>query len=170
VISARGADTLWGLFRLRVQRSPDCVAYRDYEVASGRWRDHTWRTIAERVDLFRSALSREKLKPGDRAAVLLVNGIDWICFDVAAHAVGLVVVGLYPQEAPATNAYILGHSDARLLLTDNEARWRELAGHRATFPLLQRSCLQSGPGLAMASSSVLSTTAERQSNASSRSR
>ena len=51
----------------------------------GGWRDHSWRMISDRVVRFRAALARKNMKAGDRVAILLPNGIDWVCLDVAAH-------------------------------------------------------------------------------------
>lgn len=136
VVDWHEAGTLWGLFNLRVRRSPEGLAYRDF--VTGSWRDHSWSAIARRVELFRAALAAEKLNPGDRVAILLLNGIDWVCLDIAAHGCGLVTVGLYPQDTAASNAFIIGHCDARLLLADTGARWEELRTRRAEFPLLQR--------------------------------
>ena len=138
VIDARQAATLWGLFCERVRRSPDDIAYQDYNRTEGVWRNHTWRMIAERVDRFRTALARENIAVGDRVAVLMPNGIDWVCLDLAAHGSGLVVVGLYPHDTAASNAYILGHSDARLVLLDSEARWKSLWPFHSEFPSLER--------------------------------
>ena len=138
VVAARQAGTLWGLFCERVRRCPVGIAFRDYDPIAENWCDHTWHTIAARVDRFRAALAREELEAGDRVAVLLPNGIDWVCLDMAAHASGLVVVGLYPQDTAASNAYILGHSGARLVLLDNEARRQSLWPFRSEFPSLER--------------------------------
>lgn len=138
IIATGQAGTLWGLFCERVQRSPLGSAYRDYDPVAKMWRDHSWQTIARRVDRFRAALALEKLQAGDRVAVLLPNGIDWVCLDMAAHAAGLIVVGLYPHDTAASNAYILGHSEARLVLLDNEARLQSLLPLRAQFPSLVR--------------------------------
>jgi long-chain acyl-CoA synthetase len=148
VIDARQATTLWGLFCERVRRSPDDIAYQDYNRTEGVWRNHTWRTISERVDRFRTALARENIAVGDRVAVLMPNGIDWVCLDLAAHGSGLVVVGLYPHDTAASNAYILGHSDARLVLLDSEARWKSLWPFHSEFPSLERAWIRdvgSGP-------------------------
>jgi len=136
-IAASEAVTLWGLFRERVRRNPTAVAYRDYDPAGACWREHSWQTIFKRVERFRAALSRENLKPGDRVAILLPNGIDWVCFDMAAHGLGLVVVGLYPHDNADSNAYIMGHSDARLAILDSTARWTSLWPLRSAFPLLE---------------------------------
>lgn len=151
VIGADQAGTLWGLFGERIRRSPDAIAYRDYNHATGRWRDQTWRVMSDSVNRFRSALAREKLTAGDRVAILLPNGIDWVCLDMAAHGSGLVVVGLYPHDTAASNAYIIGHSDARLVLLDTDARWKSLWPFRSQFPSLERVWVRDG-GVAVAAS------------------
>jgi long-chain acyl-CoA synthetase len=146
MIDARQASTLWGLFRERVRRSPDAIAYRNYNSKEGRWCEHKWRMISERVDRYRTALAQEGIRAGDRVAVLLPNGIEWVCLDVAAHGSGLVVVGLYPHDTAASNAYILGHSDARLVLLDTEARWKSLWPFRSHFPSLGRVWVRDARG------------------------
>lgn len=146
IVDARQASTLWGLFRERVRRSPDAIAYRNYNSTEGRWCEHTWRMISERVDRYRAALAQESIRAGDRVAVLLPNGIEWVCLDVAAHGSGLVVVGLYPHDTAASNAYILGHSDARLVLLDTEARWKSLWPFRSQFPSLERVWVRDARG------------------------
>ncbi len=137
MITASQGVTLWGLFRERVRRCPDAIAYRDYDQKKGVWRDHSWRMISDRVDRFRAALALENLTAGDRVAILLPNGTDWACLDMAAHGSGLVVVGLYPHDTVASNAYLLGHSDARLVLLDSTARWKALSSQRSEFPSLE---------------------------------
>jgi long-chain acyl-CoA synthetase len=136
IIRVSDAGTLWELFCERVRRSPDAVAYKEYDPSAGNWRAHTWRSIAARASRFRCAFARDGLRAGDHVAVLLPNGIDWVSFDVAAHGSGLVVIGLYPRDTAASNAAILGHSDARLVFLDTQARWCSLAALRAEFPLL----------------------------------
>ena len=137
IVAAHEAGTIWGLFCERVRRSSADIAYRDYDPVTRTWCHHTWQAIAEHARRFRAALAREKLVAGDRVAILLPNGVDWVSLDMAAHALGLIVVGLYPHDNAASNAYILGHSGARLVLLDNEARWQSLWPFRSEFPLLE---------------------------------
>ncbi|MDR3467562.1 MAG: AMP-dependent synthetase/ligase [Xanthobacteraceae bacterium] len=137
-IATSDAVTLWGLFCARVRRTPSAIAYRDFDPVAGHWRDHSWQAIFDRVEQLRAALSRESLNPGDRVAILLPNGVDWACTDIAAHGMGLVVVGLYPHETADSNAYILGHADARLAILDSTARWASLGPLRSEFPLLEQ--------------------------------
>lgn len=72
-------------------------------------------------------MARSGLKPGDRAAVLLPNGTDWVAFDLAAMANGLVTVPLYAHDSPEGIAFVLADSGARLCLIDTAARWSTLA-------------------------------------------
>lgn len=125
LISRDEARTLPGLFAKRVERSPDVVAYREHR--DGSWKEQTWREMAERVACLRGALARSGLKPGDRAAILLPNGTDWVAFDLAATANGLITVPLYINDSPDNTAFILADSSARLCLIDSAARWSTLA-------------------------------------------
>ena len=136
-IGCAAAQTLWGLFCERVRRTPEDIAYREYDSVAGSWRDHEWQAIAKRTDRFRSALAHEGLNPGDRVAVLLPNCTDWVCFDMAAHSLGLVVVATYPHDSAVNNAFIVGHSDARVVIVDSLARWETLHPYRSEFPLLK---------------------------------
>jgi long-chain acyl-CoA synthetase len=67
------------------------------------------------------------LRPGDRAAVLLPNGTDWVAFDLAAMADGVITVPLYAHDSPESIAFVLADSGARLCLIDTAARWSTLA-------------------------------------------
>jgi long-chain acyl-CoA synthetase len=131
IIAAGQAQTLWELFRERMRRSPDAEAYRHYDPAQDRWVEHSWATVAERVNWFRAAFATADMTAGDRVAILLPNGIDWVCLDLAAQGSGLIVVGLYPHDTAASNAHILRHCGA-LVIT------RRLSNSRARVDL--RGC------------------------------
>ncbi len=83
--------------------------------------------MALRVASMRGAIAGIGLKPGDRAAVLLPNGTDWVAFDLAATANGLITVPLYAHDSPENIAFVLADSGARLCLIDTAARWKMLA-------------------------------------------
>jgi long-chain acyl-CoA synthetase len=135
-IGAALVGTLPGLFNERVTRSPAGVAYRQFDGIAQFWRDYTWESMRRRSARLQLAMQQDGLKPGDRVAILLPNGIDWVGFDMAALGLGLVVVPLYAHDSVGNISYILGHSGARFLLVDTEARWRLLAKRRDAFPQL----------------------------------
>ncbi len=138
IIPASEARSLAGLFRSRVERTPEREAYRYYDPAQQHWQPLTWREIAERVGRWRSGLQREGLGAGERVALLLNNSVEWVCMDQAALSLGLVPVPLYTTDNPENIAYILGDSGAALLLVESAAQWMALAPHRQAFPALTK--------------------------------
>jgi long-chain acyl-CoA synthetase len=92
-----------------------------------RWRDHTWREMEGRIARWRTALGLEGFARGERVALMLPNGPDWVCFDQAALGLGLVVVPLFVNDRPDNLAYMLRRSGSRLLLIDSAEQWRGLA-------------------------------------------
>ncbi len=123
VISVEEAGTLDGLFRERVKRTPDGIAYRDYNQQHANWRDYTWAQIDHQVARWQAALEKDGLKPGDRVGVMLRNSPEWVMFDQAALGLGLVVVPLYTQDRPDNVAYIVNDSGCKVLLFGANEQW-----------------------------------------------
>jgi long-chain acyl-CoA synthetase len=146
LIGMDAAGTLAGLFRERVRLSPDGVAYREFDAKGRRWRDHTWRDMDRRVDRVRAALRSAGFEPGDRLAIALPNSTDWVCFDIAALSLGLIVVPLYLHDSPTNMAFILTNSRALGLVIDTEARWRSLLPHWPELIGLKHVWIRDGLG------------------------
>ena len=124
IIPVEVAGTLAGLFSERVRRSPQRVAYRDYDQSNGKWRDRTWEQMAREVARWQAALAREGLVAGDRVAVMSKNCPEWVMLDQAALGLGLVVVPLYTADRTENAAYILRDAGVRLLLLEDLAQWQ----------------------------------------------
>ncbi len=137
-ISAEQAVTLDGLLRERAKRTPDAVAYRDFNQQHQNWRDYTWSQIDYQVALWQSALERDGLKAGDRVAVMSRNSPEWVIFDQAAMGLGLIVVPLYTQDRPENVAYILNDAGCKVLLFGNYEQWTPFAEVRAQLGGLVR--------------------------------
>lgn len=127
VISPRVAPTLDRLFVERIRRSPQEPAYLSHSSEVGGWVETSWYAMGQRIGGWQQSLMREGLVAGDRVAVLLRNGEDWIVFDQAALGLGLVVVPLYTDDRPDNIAYILRDAAVRLLLIQDGGRWKRLA-------------------------------------------
>ena len=129
VIEPAKAKTLYGLFEQRVTRTPEKTAYHQFE--SGKWRQYTWQEMSDLVDRWRSAFIATGLKQGDRIAILQRNSINWVCFDQAAHAQGLVVVPLYMEDRAENMAYIMELTQSQLLFIDSASHWEELRAEKS---------------------------------------
>jgi long-chain acyl-CoA synthetase len=130
--------TLSGLFRARVAATPGQVAYRQFDTARDEWVSFTWAEVATQVARWQAALVKEGLVPGDRVAVMLKNCVEWVIFDQAALGLGLVTVPLYLDDRPESAAYVLDHSDARLLLVEGRFQLKKLAEIAGSVKSLQR--------------------------------
>jgi acyl-CoA synthetase (AMP-forming)/AMP-acid ligase II/enoyl-CoA hydratase/carnithine racemase len=107
--------TLAGLLADRARRSPDREFLRFGE---GSW------TFGE-VDAWTSRLAHrllatDRVRPGDRVAILLPNVVQWPVAWLAALKAGAVAVPVNSSYRAADLAFVLGDSGARLVLTDAE--------------------------------------------------
>ncbi|MHA3977112.1 AMP-dependent synthetase/ligase [Halovulum sp. GXIMD14794] len=127
LITADEARTLFGLLSERATRSPDTVALSEYDETRRNWVDYSWNDILGRAKRIAAAFEMRGLTSGDRVAILLGNRVDWVCYDMAAHMLGLPVVACYLVDAPAASAHVLADAQPRILLIDTQARWSAIA-------------------------------------------
>jgi long-chain acyl-CoA synthetase len=158
IISAEKAGTLDGLMLQRVRRSPEVVAYRHFDADSNVWCDTSWGEVGEQVSRWQAALAAENLLPGERVAVHLRNSKEWVYFDQAALACGLVTVPLYTDDRPDNIAYIMTDSTVKVLLVQDAAVWKRLrpalAGQEDLQRVLILSSERASPGELLADERV----------------
>ena len=138
VVSRASAGTLDGLFRKRVERTPDGVACHHYNDQHQSWRQYTWGHLGHQVKRWQVALERDGLRPGDRVAIMLRNSPEWVIFDQAALGLGLVVVPLYTQDRPDNVAYIMRDAGCKVLLFETLEQWQSLREVREQLGSLTR--------------------------------
>ncbi|MFM7461643.1 MAG: AMP-dependent synthetase/ligase [Burkholderiales bacterium] len=118
--------TIADVFALRCRTSPNAPAYREYESATKAWRSVTWREMSELVALAREGLRRDGLSAGDRLAIMMRNSVNWVLFDQAAYANGMVPVPLFVDDRPDNVAYILNDAEVKVIVIDGEEHWKRL--------------------------------------------
>ncbi len=124
-------SNLFDLLLQRVQDTPDAPAYRQFD--GKEWNDLSWAQVGREVARWQAAFKKENLKSGDRVALCLHNSVEWVLFDQAALALGLVTVPLYFDDRPVNMAWCLNDSGARLLLLEDAKMWSELSGQARTL-------------------------------------
>ena len=137
-ISSDIAVTIPGLFRERVKRSPDAIAYRYFDQKHAIWKESTWQEMGIEVARCQAALQKESLEKGDRVAIMAKNSREWIIFDQAVLGLGLVLVPLYTQDRADNATYILKDCDAKLLVIDNIDQWSNLSQNPHCFDTVNR--------------------------------
>ena len=126
-INTHDASTLDELFRERVRRSADKVAYTQFDPIAQNWRSATWADMATQVERWQVAFRESRLEKGDRVAICYGNSIEWVIFDQAALRLGLVVVPLYTADRADNIAYVIGNSGAKLVLFGQISMWNAVS-------------------------------------------
>lgn len=127
VINFSKVKTLDELFRERVRRSPNRIAYCQFDKLTQQWISASWSEVATQVERWQVAFNEEGLVKGDRVAICYRNSIEWVIFDQAALRLGLVVVPLYVADRADNISYVLENSGAKLMLINSEAQWKNIS-------------------------------------------
>jgi long-chain acyl-CoA synthetase len=117
--------------------APGRALYRHH--TGERWQDVTAGEVAARAAQWQAAFRREGYAPGDRIALCVRNGVQWVSIDQAALGLGLVVVPLYVDDNPDNIAWCVAHAEARLLVVDGSRMaeaLRKLASEHALPPIV----------------------------------
>jgi len=106
------------LFFQQVASQGDRVALRKKEY--GIWNRISWNVYGEQVRTVAAGLIALGLQRGDRVAILGDNRPEWLICHLAAMSAGFVTCGIYSTSAPEEIAYVVGHSESKILFVENE--------------------------------------------------
>src|SRR4051794_39880562 len=113
-MSVSDGRTLSGLVRAAARQRPEALA-----VVAGE-RRLSWGELDAAIDRAAAGYAGRGLAAGDRVAVQLPNGIDWLLAAVGAQRAGLVVVPVNTAYTDPELEHVLGDSGAVLLVTREE--------------------------------------------------
>lgn len=107
-------------------RHDDLPAVTFYVNSEKNWKTLTYRELYERVCAWQRAFVKMNLERGSRVAMLLPNGPEAVCFDLAALSCALIPVPLHAVDTPGSSAFILNDSGARVLVTAKNLKWKNI--------------------------------------------
>ncbi|WP_166660161.1 class I adenylate-forming enzyme family protein [Actinomycetospora succinea] len=96
----------------------------------------TYGALRDRSTRLAADLVHRGLRPGDRLAILLPNGVRWVVTALAAHRAGLTVVPLNTWYRAAELGHVLSEADVALVVTDRAVFGRDTVAEldAAGFP------------------------------------
>ncbi|MEW6351917.1 MAG: AMP-binding protein [Thermodesulfobacteriota bacterium] len=106
------------LFFRQVERFGERTALRNKDL--GIWRQISWKEYGTAVREVAAGLVALGVEPGDRVAILGDNRPEWLYCHIGAMTAGACTCGVYPTSAPEQIAYVVGHSESKLLFVENE--------------------------------------------------
>jgi long-chain acyl-CoA synthetase len=117
----------------------------------GDWTVVTWGAYARGIRQAALFLASAGLQSGDRAAIFAPNSVEWISAAMAIEAVGGVMVPVYPANTAPQAAYVVNHSDTKVLFVDTPALlqrvfecWSDYS-HVTRIVTLSHQPLEAGP-------------------------
>lgn len=102
----------------RAAADGDSVALRHKTL--GIWREYTWNDYADLVRQVGLGLRSLGVNKGDKVAVHAENRPEWVFADLGAQGIGAITVGIYPTSPSAEVCYLLAHSEARVVVAEDE--------------------------------------------------
>ncbi|HEX9376334.1 MAG TPA: long-chain fatty acid--CoA ligase [Actinomycetota bacterium] len=130
-------DTITRRFHDTAERQGDRAAlkYRDGED----WAEISWTGYAEAVREVAMGLAALGVRPGQAVAILSRNRPEWHIADIGAMCAGAITVPVYTTSSPSQVAYIAGHSDASVILVENEEQLLKVEKERSELPALRHA-------------------------------
>jgi long-chain acyl-CoA synthetase len=119
----RTTVAVWRAALAQGRTSPAYLA----ETAEG-WRPVSWDAAGRRVDELAHGLLARGVRRGDAVGILARTSLEWVLLDWALMSIGAVVVGLYPTSSAKEVAYILDHSEAVLVVVEDEEQRAKVEG------------------------------------------
>lgn len=126
-----------------VDRLPDSRAQL-YKTGQD-WKDITAREMLRRIAGLSRALVEMGVRQEDRVAVFAPNCPEWHVADFAITGLGAVVVPIYFRESPERIAYILGHSEAKVVFVSGAEQVARLLAMRSELPHVERIVVAGEP-------------------------
>ncbi len=130
----------------RVLRNADALADKPayHTRSSGGWRPTSWGEYGAQVRQAGRALLALGVEPLTPVTVLGFNRPEWLVFDVGAMTAGGVPAGIYTTSSPAEIAYIMNHSEAPVILVENEDQLAKVLAARDDMPHLRHIVTMEG--------------------------
>ena len=110
----------------RARQRGEGIALREKKY--GIWQEVTWREYAAHVRAVALGLDGLGLRPGDTIAVISGNRPAWLYVELAAQSIGAVPLGLYVDALPEQVSRVLEHSEARVVLVEDQEQADKVLG------------------------------------------
>lgn len=135
-------DSIIDRFQQHRRVRPAAPAY--YEKLGDAWAPTLWEEYVGQVRTAARALIALGIQPGDVICMLGFNRPEWVIGQLAAMMAGAVGAGIYATNSPPEVEYILNHSEAPVVILENEAQWNKVKQVRGNLTHLRHAVLMRG--------------------------
>jgi long-chain acyl-CoA synthetase len=137
-MSATDQSTVPSLIRNIVKNiHPETHTFMSHKVGND-WVDISYREALDKIDAISAWFLSIGIQKGDRLALIIENGPDYIYYDQALQQLGAVNTSIYPTLTETEIEYILNDSGAKAILAGNPFLLRKVIKVANNCPALVR--------------------------------
>ncbi|HSZ69887.1 MAG TPA: AMP-binding protein [Solirubrobacteraceae bacterium] len=104
---------------------------------AGEWLDVSYARLGEIVQETALGLIELGVRPGERVCILANTRPEWSYADLAATAIGAVVVPIYQTNSPEECQWVIADSGARAIVCEDASQLAKIAAVRERLPELR---------------------------------
>lgn len=119
----------------QAQIRPNAPAY--HVRGDNGWEATNWTGYATNVRRVAAALIASGVESGQVVCILGNNRPEWVEMDLGAMCINVIPAGIYQTCSAEEIAYILNHSEAPIVLVENESQWAKVNEVRGDLPHLK---------------------------------
>jgi long-chain acyl-CoA synthetase len=134
--AATGSRTIADLLTLAVEKHK-CPAMRYKDQARGEWVDVSYPELGRTVKELSLGLQSIGIEARDKVAILANTRPEWTYADFAILCAGATVVPIYQTNSPEECEYVLGHSDSKAVVVEDQEQLDKIRAVRARLPVLE---------------------------------
>jgi long-subunit acyl-CoA synthetase (AMP-forming) len=101
---------------------------------NGSWHSITWNQYIDESRKVAKAFIKLGLKPHQGVAIIGYNSHEWLCADIGAILAGGVPAGIYTTSTSEQAHYIAHHSEAAILVAENDEQVQKFLAKKAELP------------------------------------
>ena len=134
--------SIYELFKNVCAKNKDKIAYR-YKDGTN-WKPVSWAEHQETCKKISKSLMALGIEKGDKVNILSQTQLEWIQVDIATVRIGAEIVWLYSSDLADDCAYIINHSDAVVLIVENQGQLDKIFKVRNNLPNLKQIVIIDG--------------------------
>lgn len=141
------SDTVVSMFLKQVAARGEGVAFKVKQ--AGEWQQITWSEYGRDVRRAAEGLMSLGVGADDKVSLLSLNRPEWHITDIATQATGAVTVPIYVTNSPPQVAYIVGHSESKVIVCENAGQVGKVLAKREELPSLQKVVVIDADGVTL---------------------
>lgn len=136
------ADTILHRLHENGRIRPNAPAY--FEKIGDHWVPTTWQQYLDQVRQAAKSLIALGVEPGGSVNILGFNRPEWVIMDLAAMLVRGTATGIYTTNSASECQYIISHSEASVIVLEDQGQWDKIASVRQDIDCLKHIIMMRG--------------------------